>query len=339
MVSMKDIAKCCNVSVATVSKAINDHKDIGEETKQKIKETAAAMGYYPNSAARALKTHRSYNIGVLLNDEAHSGLTHEYFSAVLESVRVEAESLGYDITFINTHNSKMTYYEHCRYRDLDGVIIACADFEKPEVLELIEGVIPTVTIDYIFNNCTSVVSDNVKGMSELVRYVYNKGHRKIAYIHGQKEKAVTRDRLAAYYNVLEELHVEIKDEYVVPSSYLDSEKAELATYELLDLKEPPTCIIYPDDLSVTGGNNALRNRGMNAPGDISLAGYDGIKLSQMLNPRITTVKQNTEKIGKRAARELINTIEKPKNAFAKRVMVEGVIIPGESVGEVKESLT
>ncbi|MDF2822250.1 MAG: LacI family transcriptional regulator [Clostridiales bacterium] len=335
MVSMKDIAKRCNVSVATVSKALNDYKDIGEETRLSIKGVAADMGYYPNSAARSLKTHRTYNIGVLLNDEAHSGLTHEYFSAVLEGVRVEAESRGYDITFINTHNSKMTYYQHCKYRNFDGVIIACTDFEDPEVLELIEGIIPTVTIDYIFNNCTSVISDNVKGMKELVQYVYSMGHRRIAYIHGQREKAVTRDRLAAYYNTLEELHIEINDEYVKPSSYLDSQQAEDATYELLDLKEPPTCIIYPDDLSVTGGNNAVKNRGLKVPEDISMAGYDGTKLSQMLNPRTTTVKQDTDKIGKSAARELIDTIEKPKNAFAKRIIVEGRIISGESVGENK----
>lgn len=334
MVSMKDIAQSCDVSIATVSKALNGHKDIGEDTRKKVKEIAASMGYYPNAAARALKTHRSYNIGVLLNDEAHSGLTHEYFSAVLEGVRVEAESKGYDITFINTHNSKMTYYEHCRYRDLDGVIIACTDFEAPEVVELIESSIPTVTIDYVFNNCTSVVSDNVKGMRELVEYVYHKGHRRIAYIHGQKEKAVTRDRLAAYYNMLEELDVEIREEYIRPSLYLDWEKAQQATNELMALKEPPTCIIYPDDLSITGGINALRNRGLNIPEDISVAGYDGTNLSQMLNPRITTVKQDTDTIGRTAARELISEIEKPNSAFAKRVIVQGEIIPGESVGEV-----
>ena len=102
----------------------------------------------------------------------------------------------------------------------------------------------------------------------------------------------------------------------------------------MDLKEPPTCIIYPDDLSVTGGINALRSRGLNVPDDISVAGYDGIKLSQMLNPRITTVKQDTDTIGRTAARELINEIEKPKNAFAKRVMVQGEVLPGESVGKV-----
>ena len=100
MVSMRDIAEKCSVSVATVSKALNNHSDISEETRKKIRQTASDMGYYPNSAARALKTNRSYNIGVLMNDRAHSGLTHEYFSAVLEGVKVESESRGYDITFI-----------------------------------------------------------------------------------------------------------------------------------------------------------------------------------------------------------------------------------------------
>ena len=129
MVSMRDIADRCKVSVATVSKALNHHSDISEETRKRIQKAADEMGYYPNSAARALKTHRSYNIGVLLNDKANSGLTHEYFSAVLQGVKVEAESCGYDITFINTHSKTMTYYEHCKYRNLDGVVIACTDFE------------------------------------------------------------------------------------------------------------------------------------------------------------------------------------------------------------------
>ena len=87
MVSMKDVAVECGVSIATVSKALNDHSDISEETRRKVKEAANRLGYYPNSAARALKTNRSYNIGVLLNN----GLAHEYFAEVLESFKNEAE--------------------------------------------------------------------------------------------------------------------------------------------------------------------------------------------------------------------------------------------------------
>lgn len=106
MVSLKDIARECRVSAATVSKALNDRKDIGEETKARIKKTAEEMGYFPNSAARILKTKRSYHIGVLFLDDAGSGLTHEYFSGMLNGIMFEAESLGYDITFINTHSQK-----------------------------------------------------------------------------------------------------------------------------------------------------------------------------------------------------------------------------------------
>ncbi len=114
MVSLKDIAKVCGVSTATVSKALNNQKDIGEDTKVKVKDAAAKLGYFPNSAARALKTKRSYNLGVLFQDAAGRGLTHEYFAAVLNGFKVQAESVGYDISFLSSENRQMSYYEHCR---------------------------------------------------------------------------------------------------------------------------------------------------------------------------------------------------------------------------------
>ena len=135
MVSMKEIAKKCNVSVASVSKALNGYSDISEETRKLILKTASEMGYLPNSSARTLKTKRSYNIGVMFVDEAASGLTHDYFNHVLESFKRTAEERGYDITFTSGRISgqKLSYYEHCRYRGVDGVVIACVDFYADEV--------------------------------------------------------------------------------------------------------------------------------------------------------------------------------------------------------------
>ena len=135
MVSMKEIAKKCNVSVASVSKALNGYSDISEETRKMILKTASEMGYLPNSSARTLKTKRSYNIGVMFVDEAASGLTHDYFNHVLESFKRTAEERGYDITFTSGRISgqKLSYYEHCRYRGVDGVVIACVDFYADEV--------------------------------------------------------------------------------------------------------------------------------------------------------------------------------------------------------------
>ena len=311
MVSMKDVAVECGVSIATVSKALNDHSDISEETRRKVKEAANRLGYYPNSAARALKTNRSYNIGVLLNN----GLAHEYFAEVLESFKNEAEKKGYDITFVSNHSKKMTFYEHCLYRNFDGVLVACEDFSNPEIYEMVNGRLPVVTIDYIFNGSTSVNSNNVKGMSELVRYAYSRGHRKIAYIYGNVESEVTKERLAAFYKTMGELGVEVPDEYIKESTYLDSIKAEKLT-------------------SVVGGKNAIKNMKLHSPKDVSVAGYDGTRFSQMLNPKITTIRQNTREIGRIAADELISAIENPRATIVKRVVVDAELIEGETIKRI-----
>ena len=130
MVTITDISKACGVSRATVSKALNGAPDVSPETTKRIREVAASLGYLPNAAARALKMGRSYNLGVLFSEPTGVGLTHEYFSRIFESIKAEAERLGYDITFISQNLGTMTmdYLEHTRYRSCDGVVIASADF-------------------------------------------------------------------------------------------------------------------------------------------------------------------------------------------------------------------
>lgn len=334
MVSMKDVAKRCGVSVATVSKAMNNHSDIGEETKKHIKEMAKEMGYFPNSSARALKTNRTYNLGVLFVDEAQSGLTHDYFANVLDSFKVTAEKRGYDITFINGNRQyhRMSYLEHSRYRGVDGVVIACVDFNDEEIQELIRSDIPVVTIDHIFDYKTAIMSDNVKGIHDLVTYIYSIGHQKIAYIHGA-DSAVTRNRVGSFYRTMDGLGLPVPDEYVKNGIYRDPETAAKLTRELLDLpkEKRPTCILYPDDFACIGGINAIKERGLAIPDDISVAGYDGINIAKVLEPKITTLQQDTKMLGQRAAECLINVVEKPKTALIERIIVEGVVLKGNSV--------
>lgn len=341
MASMKDISKVCGVSVATVSKALNNHSDIGEETKQYIKKVAREMGYLPNSAARALKTNRTHSIGVLFADDARSGLTHDYFAGVLDSFKRMAEKCGYDLTFINSSKNRadsMTYLEHSRYRGYDGVVIACIDFTDPEVLELVQSNIPVVTIDYVFNGHISIISDNVSGMRDLMEYICRMGHKKIAYIHGANtgsSSTVTTNRLSSFYRTAEQFGIEIPAEYVREGSYRDTDRSYRITNEMLDLPDPPTCIIYPDDFAAFGGVNALRERGLQIPGDISVAGYDGIQAARHLSPRITTLRQDTEQIGFVAARELISLIERPKSTIIQQITVPGQLVEGESVAAVE----
>ena len=334
IVSLKDISKTCGVSIATVSKALNDHSDISKETKERIREVAEKLGYHPNAAAQALKTNRSNNIGVLFVDEANSGLTHDYFSHVLDSFKKKAEKEGFDITFINSENANMSYLSHAIYRGFDGVVIACVEFSDPQVDELIKSSIPVVTIDHSFYNRIAIVSDNIKGVKELVTYVYEQGHRKIAYVHGYEDTAVTQSRVASFYNTLQELGVNIPDEYVISSPYRNTEKAYEATNRLLDLEDPPTCILYPDDFAAFGGLNAIRQRGLSVPGDVSIAGYDGIDIARHITPRMTTVIQDTERIGREAASKLIDLINNPKGTIIEQIVVDGVLEKGQTVARI-----
>ena len=337
MVSMKDISTACGVSIATVSKALNDHKDIGEDTKAHIRQVAKEMGYSPNAAAKSLKTNRTYNLGVLFVDESMSGLMHDYFASVLDSFKKTVEEKGYDITFINcckTRVGRMSYLEHSRYRRFDGVVIACVDFYDPEVEELIRSDIPLVTIDHLFHNRCAIISDNIKGIQDLVSYIYQMGHRKIAYIHGA-DSAVTQNRLSSFYASCEMLKIEVPARYIREAPYRDTKGTYEETQKLLDLEDPPTCILYPDDFSCLGGMNAIRARGMEIPEDISVAGYDGARIAWHFAPQLTTLKQNTKEIGKKAALKLISLIEKPKTTLIEQIVVPGEVVPGTSVMRLK----
>lgn len=333
MVSMKDVAGVCGVSIATVSKALNGHKDIGEDTKAHIKQVAKQMGYSPNSAAKILKTNRTYNLGVLFSDESQSGLTHDYFAHVLDSFKNAAEEQGYDITFINSCKNtsrRMTYLEHARYRGFDGVVIACVDFEDPEVGELVRSDIPIVTIDHMFSGRSTIISDNAKGMKELVSYIYQMGHRQIAYIHGA-DSAVTQSRLSSFYQTCGELGLNIPEAYICEAPYRNAQGAYIKTGYLLDLQNPPTCIIYPDDYACFGGIAAIQARGLRIPDDISVAGYDGIGIARNFEPKLATVVQDTKRLGSEAANKLISLIEHPKTASVEQIVVAGEVFAGNSV--------
>ncbi|MBR2527197.1 MAG: LacI family DNA-binding transcriptional regulator [Blautia sp.] len=337
MVSMKEIAKRCNVSVATVSKALNGYTDIGESTRRLVMSTASEAGYLPNSSARALKTKRTFNLGVIFVDQGMSGLTHEYFNHVLDSFKKRAEAQGYDITFACTRiaDKQMSYYEHCRYRGVDGVVMACVDFDSAEIRELVQSSLPIVTIDHVFDGHISIVSNNVQGMEALVSYICECGHRRIAYIHGENTSP-TKARLAGYYRTLQRYGISAVEAYVQEGSYRNPELAEELTAKLLNMKEPPTCIMYSDDYAAMGGINEIRMRGMKIPEDISVAGYDGIDFVRIMEPRLTTLCQDTDRIGKLAADRLIDLIEHPKTALVDKYMVDGTLFKGGSVKKLRQ---
>ena len=335
MVTIRMIAEKCGCSTATVSKALNGAPDVSAETAQRIRKTAKEMGYMPNAAARALKTSRSYIFGVLYEDATNSGLTHEFFSRILNSFKHRAQELGYDISFISDQlgGRAISYTEHARYRNCDGVLILSVDFTQPAIIELATSGIPLVSIDYQFENCGCIQSDNVQGMKDLVTHIYNMGHRKIAFIHGE-DTAVTRFRVASFFRTCRELGLDVPEEYVVSALYHESSASAAATRQLLSLKDRPTCIIYPDDISYIGGMNEIEKQGLSIPTDICTAGYDGIHFSQLLRPRLTPLRQDAELMGASAAEELARAVEEGKLYIPQRILVPGALLPGGTVTKI-----
>ena len=184
------------------------------------------------ASARSLKTNKSYNIGVVYEDKTSAGLGHDYFSIMLNSIRNELNLNGYDFTFISTliGENEISYLNHARYRNCDGVVVVSADFEKENVIELIQSEIPVVTIDHIFENVTAILSDNVEGLSEIIRYAYTNGHKKIAFIHGE-DTEVTRLRLQGFKEESNKLGIEWKEEYIRQAMYHLPQPAGMCTRE------------------------------------------------------------------------------------------------------------
>lgn len=334
MISIKDIAAECGVSPATVSKALNDHDDVGTATKQKVRETAKRLGYLPNSMARALKTKKSYNIGVLMVDKANSGLTHRYFASILDSFKVTMERSGYDLTFISSQigSESCSYYEHCMYRNVDGVLAACVDFTALEVQQLLSSELPVVSIDYVEDGTYSVVSDNERGIRDALAYAMEHGHRKLAYIYGE-DAQVTRVRLETFRKVHAEHHLALDERFLKSAQYLNADLAYELTLALLQEENHPTCILYPDDICAIAGISAIREAGLKPAEDVSVIGYDGTPLLQMLRPNLTTIQQDTEMLGRQAADLLLKLLRKEKVPPEERVRYcRGTLLKGETVG-------
>lgn len=338
MATIRELSMICGVSVSTISKALNGYKDISEETRERVLKAANEIGYFPDANARSLKLRKTCNIGVLFSTLLNHGLRNEYFAHILAAFKERAAKHGYDITFIehNIGNRKMSYLEHCRYRNFDGIFIACAEFDDPEVMEIVRSDFPVVVVDHAYDDAISILSDNTEGMRQLTQYIIDQGHRKIAYIHGNKS-AVTHNRIVSFNMTLRENGITIPSEYFLEGLYRSSEASEVLAMKLLKLPDPPTCIIASDDYAALGVMNTIHRLGLKVPHDISVAGFDGISVSDTIEPKLTTVKQDTNKIGNEAAKQLINLIENPMTTSLDNIYLKTQLIKGASVKNINES--
>ncbi len=335
MVTLKDIAKECGVSFSTVSKALKNSPEISEEKTKFIQKKAEEMGYHPNIAARTLRTNRTFDIGVIFEDKTGSGFQHQYFATVISGFQKVAQEKGYEMSFIGNPSNNYDYFTHSRSRNYDGVAILSCNFQSTGIVNLIKSDIPTITLDYFYDKKhTTIMSDYEAGMVELLEYVISMGHKKIAMIHGE-DTLVTKQRIKSFERICSQHGIDIPAEYYAEGLYHDPFTSAEATNVLLNLPNPPTCIFYPDDYSALGGIRELNSRNLQPGKDISIVGYDGIMLTSMMIPPLTTYEQNGELIGRTMAEKLIENIEKGQEYTPTKEIITGRILKGATIVSIK----
>jgi len=275
-------------------------------------------------------------IGVLFTDAAGSGLTHNFFAGIIDSTKRQVELMGYTVVFLNSDMNNPRHVpllEQVKAKNLAGVAIICIDYENPEVIELVNSGIPIVTIDHEIEGITNITSDNESGIRNMVEYLIARGHKRIAYIMGDPSY-VTDIRKNAFVSTCKAHDIPIIPDFIISSAFCDMRKAAFYTEELLRMPDPPSCIIYSDDLAAIGGINIIRARGLAIPHDISIVGYDGLKIVGEFEPKLTTVVQNTKEIGRIAGEELVDVIKHPETYKPDTFYVDTIQEPGRTVAKV-----
>ncbi|MCQ2518907.1 MAG: substrate-binding domain-containing protein [Lachnospiraceae bacterium] len=276
-------------------------------------------------------------IGIIHSDESKQGITHDFFASVIEGFRQECNENNYNIAFLNSirdEKNKDTYLEQIKENGYAGVLIACSE-TNAEIEELLSSDIIVGTVDKDYERVINVSSDNTEGMKALMEHIISNGHKKIAIITGD-DNLVCNMRLGAYIKACEMHDIKIDDDYILRGHFRDIDKAYYLTEKLLKLPVAPTCIIYSDDYAAIGGINAIHSRGLEIPRHISVAGYDGNLIMSQLEPRLTTVYQDTGKMGRSVAKRMIEGIENPQNVSYSTEIVATTLREGHSVGRVYE---
>ncbi|MCM8900427.1 LacI family transcriptional regulator [Caldicoprobacter algeriensis] len=321
MISMKEIAKQAGVSVTTVSKALNNYPDISEETRKRIIEIAKKYNYSPNFTARNLALKKSNIIGLVLSDIRETDSNGNIIYRLLIGAKNFCSDNDFELLIINTDHKKQKtkkLEQLCKERQIAGVIIYGLKISDPYFEEISKFKLPCVLIDISIegnDNVTTVTTDNIKAVKEVINYLYLKGHKNIAFINGLREAYVSKVRELGYREALKGLGLKVRNEYIKYADYYEDVAYEKAV-ELLKEHPEITAIFCASDLMALGVLRAINDLGKKVPDDVALAGFDGIQLSEYVNPRLTTVVQDFKEMGRIAAQKLIKML---KNESVERI--------------------
>lgn len=323
MATIRDVAMAAEVSVATVSRVMNNSGYVSEETRKKVERAVEKLNYKPNAVARSLFKKQSKTIALILPD-----IKNPFFPEVARGVEDLLNSREYTLLLCNSDEDiekEINYMEMIEQKYVDGVIIVTSTLTPKHIKS---AAVPVVALDRpIGENVPSVSVNNFEGARQAVRHLKSAGCKRIAHIRGPVNVINSDDRYKGY---LEEVENEswFDHRYVVPGEF-DVQKTAEATMRLLTENPEIDGIFAGNDYMAMGVMKAARKLGIRVPEELSVIGFDGIEMGQLTNPEMTTMAQPIYDLGKTAA-ELLLQIIKGKNVAKKHYEFEVELIAGQT---------
>lgn len=341
--TIKDIAKICGVGVSTVSRAINDHPDINPETKEKILSTIQEYGYVPNDSARNLKRVDAKAIAVLVK-----GIANPFFTSMITVIEQECKKRHYvmELSHIEADEDEVDVAQKVvKEKRLRGIIFLGGLFSHSEE-KLKKLHVPFVfsTVGSIPENISkkaysSISVDDRRESARMVDYLIRSGHTKIAILVAEaQEESIGKLRLEGYCDALKVHGIEMNPKLVCQTrdevSHFSMENGYLSTRKLLECGEKFTALYAVSDALAIGALRALYEAGLHVPEDISLAGFDGIDMTDYTVPSLTTMRQPVEEMAKDTTRLLFDIIaQKTKH---QHITYDAELMIKESTAEIPE---
>ena len=308
-VTIKDVARAAGVSASTVCRALSTPELVSPVTRERVRDTAASLGYHPNRAARGLITGRTGNLGLLVPD-----LTNPFFPSVVKGMQARAHEADYAVFLADTDEDPAAEVGLVRKlsKQVDGIVL-CSPRMSDEDLRALAEDTPLVLVNRRIGRVPSVSVAFVDGMRQAVHHLVALGHRRIAYVAGPRTSWANRERLRALRAVAGPAGAElIEIGHVLPQF----EGGVAAADQVLAASV--TAVIAFNDLVALGLLNRFAARGVAVPGELSVLGFDDIALSAMVHPSLTTVAQPKEQAGRAGVDLLLQLLEPPGRPGAVR---------------------
>jgi LacI family transcriptional regulator len=328
-VTIYDVAKKAGVSISTASKALNDRKDVGDETKQKIREIAKGLNYEPSHFARALAMRKTENIGVLtVRYYGAPMLTNPFYSKIIEGIEEQLINNNLNLLTNVMRREQVDAFEipkMVKEKNVDGLILL--GYLPEEFVDMVAGKgLPIVAVDnHVSNNMVcSITMDDLSGARDAVNYLIKTGHKRIGYISGPSKRHSFRRRGEGYEQALAAAGMKIDPRFTV---YNDSEESGYGWMKkAFSHEEKPDAVFFCNDVTAILAMNMLNEMGMGVPGDISVIGFDNIDLGQHFIPSISTVDIDKEKMGMKAVDLLMDRINKKSQETERLVFPASLVI-------------